>query len=179
MSEETSDPMAEVRAMGAVADALKGLDRDAVARVLQWAAGSFGATVAVGKQGTVLSGGAKQDPQNASSESVAAAFESLADLYAATQPKVDSDRALVAGYWFQFKEGQEDFASQTLNTALKNLGHGVSNITSALEALKGQSPALVMQIRKSGTSKQARKKYKLTAAGKRAIERLLAEGQVE
>ena len=66
-------------------------------------------------------------------------------------------------------QGQETFTSQTLNSALKDLGRGVSNITRALAASMAQKPALVMQVRKSGTTKQARKIYKLTAAGKKAV----------
>lgn len=177
MSEQANDPMAEVKAMGTVAEALKGLDTEAVGRVLHWAAGSYGAPLAAGRPPKMPSGGKRQEEDMA--ESGADDFDSLADLYAAAQPKVDSDRALVAGYWYQFKEGQDDFVSQTINTALKNLGHGVSNITKALETLKAQSPGLVMQVRKSGSTQQARKKYKLTAAGKKAVELLVGQGQTE
>lgn len=175
MSEQASDPMAEVKAMGAVAAALDGLDKAAVSRVLSWAAGSFDAPVGGQK--------AKSPPTKIEGDSDSPVeveeFASIADLYSAAQPKVDSDRALVAGYWYQFKVGQEDFASQTINTALKNLGHGVSNITKALETLKAQSPALVMQVRKSGSTQQARKKYKLTAAGKKAVELLIGQGATQ
>jgi DNA-binding PadR family transcriptional regulator len=62
----------------------------------------------------------------------------------------------------------------TLNKELKNLGHGVSNITSALDTLMSRKPALVIQTKKSGTSKQARKKYKLTLEGLRAVERMVS-----
>jgi hypothetical protein len=172
MSDQPSDPMAEVKAMGAVAEALKGLDKEAVGRVLHWAAGSFGASV--GAQQRKSPAGRGEEAGDVDEDGVH--FASLADLYAAAQPTVDSDRALVAGYWYQFKDGQEDFASQTINTALKNLGHGVSNITKALETLKAQTPALVMQVRKSGSSQQSRKKYKLTAAGKKAVELLVGQG---
>jgi hypothetical protein len=177
MSEQVSDPMAEVKAMGTVAEALKGLDSDAIGRVLQWAAGSYGAPLSTGKAPKMPFAGKRQEEDAA--DSGADEFASLADLFAAAQPKVDSDRALVAGYWYQFKEGQNDFASQTINTALKNLGHGVSNITKALETLKAQSPGLVMQVRKSGSSQQARKHYKLTTAGKKAVELLVGQGQAE
>jgi hypothetical protein len=169
MAENVTDPMAEINAMKAVAEALSGLDSDATARVLQWAGGRFG--VAVSTRTKV--GDAKAEVDETSNAGAAAAFESLADLYSATAPKTDADRALIAGYWYQFIDAQEDFASQTINSALKHLGHGVSNITKALETLKGQSPALVMQVRKSGSSQQARKKYKLTAAGKKAVDLLI------
>lgn len=158
-----SDPMAELAAMKIVAEALSKLDAPAKARVLQWAAGSLGV-----KAGEAASANWRQDTSPTNSD-----FESLPDLYSATSPNTDADRALVAGYWIQFIQGEEDFASQTINSALKNLGHGVGNITMALDALKAQSPALVMQLRKAGTTRQARKKYKLTAAGKKAVELLI------
>lgn len=162
-SNPATDPMAELAAMKSVAEALSKLDASARARVLHWAAGSLGVKTDEG-----ASANRRQDTSTTSSD-----FGSFADLYSATSPNTDADRALVAGYWFQFAQGEEDFASQTLNSALKNLGHGVSNITKALETLKAQSPALVMQLRKSGTTQQARKKYKLTAAGKKAVEQLI------
>jgi hypothetical protein len=174
-SEQVSDPMAELKAMKAVADGLTGLQKEAVSRVLQWAGGSFGASVALSPRSKSASSKVEEDDSVAGAQE----FDSLADLYAAAQPKTDADRALVAGYWYQFKEAQEEFASQTINTALKNLGHGVSNITKAFESLKAQSPALVMQVRKSGSSQQARKKYKLTAAGKKAVELLIGQREAD
>jgi hypothetical protein len=168
MSENATDPMAEINAMKAVAEALSGLDSEATARVLQWAGGRFG----VAGSTRTKTNDAKHQGNEPPNTAATAQFESLADLYSATTPKTDADRALIAGYWYQFVDGQEDFASQTINSALKHLGHGVSNITKALGTLKGQSPALVMQVRKSGSSQQARKKYKLTAAGKNAVELL-------
>jgi hypothetical protein len=41
--------------------------------------------------------------------------------------------------------------------------------------LKSQKPALVVQLKKSGSTKQARKKYKLTTAGKKAVEQLIGQ----
>jgi hypothetical protein len=101
-------------------------------------------------------------------------YEDLADLYNAANPTSDVQRALVAGYWFQVVEGNTTFASQTLNTALKDLGHGLSNITKALTALQQQRPALASQVKKAGKSRQARKVYKLTRAGITEVERMLA-----
>jgi hypothetical protein len=168
MTDQATDPAAEIAAMKAVADALAKLDAEATARVVHWAADRFkvgGAKVSSG-QGAPMK---RLQPESADEVS----FESVADLYAATSPKTEADKALVAGFWFQFCQGQAEFGSQTLNAELKNLGHGVSNITKALETLKAQNPALVMQLRKSGSTKQARKTFKLTGAGKRAVELLI------
>jgi Transcriptional regulator PadR-like family len=86
-------------------------------------------------------------------------------------------RALVVGYWYQFVQGEAEFTGQTINSALKHLGYRAANITTAFDRLQAQRPALVVQVRKSGTSKQARKKYKLTNEGKRAVEQMIASAE--
>ena len=48
---------------------------------------------------------------------------------------------------------------------LKDLGHRASNITDALSSAMKEKPALIIQVKKSGSARQARKLYKLTDAG--------------
>jgi hypothetical protein len=57
---------------------------------------------------------------------------------------------------------------------LKNLGHGVKDITKVFSSLIATSPQQVIQTRKSGTSRQARKRYKVTKAGIARVQELLA-----
>jgi hypothetical protein len=66
-----------------------------------------------------------------------------------------------------------------LNRELKNLGHEVGNITRALQGNIDEKPALVLQLRKSGGTKQARKIYKLSVAGIKAVEARLSSGSTE
>jgi hypothetical protein len=54
------------------------------------------------------------------------------------------------------------------------MGSGLANVTSTLESLKAKKPALVMQVGKTGRSRQARKTYKLTSAGIREVSEMLA-----
>ena len=61
---------------------------------------------------------------------------------------------------------------------LKNLGHGVGNITRAFDTLRASKPALTVQTRKEGSSKQARKKFRVTTEGHRRIT-LLSEQSVD
>jgi len=98
----------------------------------------------------------------------------VADLFAAAAAQTDADRALVVGYWLQIITSQPDFDSFTVNRDLKNLGHGVANITSAFDTLIERKPQHVIQTRKSGSAKQARKRYKLTEEGKKAVQRMVA-----
>src|SRR4051812_1997747 len=103
MSETKTDAMAEITAMKSVAEALANLDPASIKRVLQWAGGRFG--VSPGKNGGSTLGA--EEPH----EGPERKFGTFADLYDAAAPQSDADKALVAGYWFQFVEGQEDFAS--------------------------------------------------------------------
>jgi DNA-binding PadR family transcriptional regulator len=49
-------------------------------------------------------------------------------------------------------------------------------LTAALDELKAARPAFAIQLRKSGSSQQARKKYKITAAGEKRVEELVRNG---
>jgi len=101
-------------------------------------------------------------------------FEDFASLVDACNPGTDSLRALAAGYWLQACQGAQNFDAQSANNELKNLGHPSANITMALGALIKQKPSLVLQLRKSGNTKQARKLYKVTEAGIRAVKTMIS-----
>lgn len=92
----------------------------------------------------------------------------------AAQPATGPQRALVVAYWFQELQGREGWAGADINSALKNMGSGLANVTNTLDSLKARKPALVMQVGKSGRTQQARKTYKLTSAGIRAVSEMLA-----
>jgi len=94
-------------------------------------------------------------------------------------PGTESESVLVAAYWHQVVQGVEHLDSQSLNAGLKNLGHGVGNVTRACSSLMRQKPALMMQVRKSGSTKQARKRYRLTAAGIQRIREMLTAGAAQ
>ena len=70
--------------------------------------------------------------------------------------------------------GQDDWDSQNVNTELKHLGHPSTNITRDLDQLMGRTPKLVLQTRKEGSTRQARRRYKLTREGMRIVEKLLS-----
>lgn len=161
------DQDAEIAAMSAVAKALEPLDELVRRRVISWAASRFGLPTAPSK-----SLGIEREAVPAG-ESARVEFESFAELFDAADPKTDKDRALVAAYWAQICQSQATFPAQTLNASLKDLGHGLSNVTVALDGLKDEKPALVLQLKKSGISKQARKTYKLTVEGAKRVRQML------
>ncbi len=166
---------AELKAMVAVERALTGVAGDVQQRVLRWACERFGI------QGVPLRADKKRSAQGEEEEGDengdggnAPAGGGLAEFYDRAAPETDTDKALVMAYWYQYKEGQSEVEAQRVNKELKHLGYRVGNITRAFEGLKGQKPALIVQTRKEGTTKQARKKYKVTGEGKKVVEKMLA-----
>jgi hypothetical protein len=94
-------------------------------------------------------------------------------LYNAAKPETDSLKVLVVAYWVQMIMHDETWGSQAVNKMLKDLGRGCSNITTSLKALMDRKPNLVMQTRKDGSTKQARKLYKLTTEGIEEVKRMI------
>jgi hypothetical protein len=163
---------AEIKAMGSIAEALDGLESEAIARILRWAGDRYGVTLgATGKTRR-----APEDVLSDNAESEETDFEDFADLYDAADPQTDVDRALVAGYWIQVVKDGQDFQAQPANKLLKDMGHGINNITSAMDGLINQSPRLAVQKQKKGSSRQARKVYKVTTAGERYVQGLIQGG---
>lgn len=168
----------ELKAMSQIFDALSGLDADAQLRIIKWVTEKFGLVV----PRSVVAGKERdsaRQPTDISSSNADIQFRDFADLFDAARPATDVEKALVAGYWEQFGKGNSDFASQSVNDELKQLGHPVGNITRALSGLIDVRPALVQQLRKDGGTKQARKTYRLTAAGQRKVDQMCAAADVE
>ncbi len=170
---ENIDPLKELEAMKAVAVALTGLDTASIRRVLGWAADHFG-MAAVAPTRPAAAGGPETDA--AANGGGTSNFSDLADLFAQASPSTEAHQALVGAYWVQYMENADSVDSQSVNTKLKHIGHGIGNITRAFENLKKTKPQLVVQMRKAGQTQQARKTYKVTSAGKDFVENLLNAG---
>lgn len=167
-----SDP--ELDAMSAVSGALRPLDADAQGRVLRWAAERFGVTAPDAtrtrpKQEEVAGGGEDESPADSQ-------FSHFAELFAAGNPTSEADKALFAAYWVQVFQGKDDWFSQGLNAELKNLGHAIGNITRALKANIDARPQRIIQLKKSGGSRQSKKTYKVTGEGIKYVQAMLNAG---
>ena len=177
---------AELDAMKSVAQTLQNLDADATRRVLKWcldryqvAAPAPAAPPRPAQSAAQSHGGshaAHHDGDSPPAPREPQAFADFADLFDAANPDTAVEFALIAAYWFQAVQKHTELDSQQLNGALKNLGRPSSNITRDLDSLMTRTPRLVIQVRKDGTTKQARKRYKLTTEGVRTVERMLARG---
>jgi hypothetical protein len=159
----------EVEAMGGLTVALDGLEPEQQARVLRWAAERYGISLGVKKptlSGTGGIGGHEGEPSE---------YADLGDLFSAAAPSTDEDRALVVASWLQEfqEEKQPNVTGAQVNKELKNLGHGSNSINKVFDALIATSPQQVIQVRKSGTTRQGRKNYKVTRAGVNRVRELL------
>jgi hypothetical protein len=175
MTEQNTAADAEFAAIHTVYTALEALEDDARSRVLNYIISRLEIAAQTPKAAR------PSDPVEANSddaalkeeEAEAPKYGSFAELFDAAQPKSNADKALVAGYWLQVCQGTENFDGQSANKELKHLGEGLANITAAVESLKTQKPALALQLKKSGKSQQARKTYKVTVAGIKAVEAMI------
>jgi hypothetical protein len=171
VAEKTGDP--EITAMQEIASVMERLeDIETRRRVLKWVTDRFGGGAKAGKVEVAA---------EVENQAVGNGFGTFHELVDATQPQTGLQRILVTAYWYQVSQAHENFDSFQVNKELKNLGHPSGNITRDLESLIGRSPQLVMQVRKDGTTKQARKRYRLTREGIRAVDQMLAgqEGGLE
>jgi hypothetical protein len=110
---------------------------------------------------------------------VEGSYSTFPDLYHAANPDTESNKALVAGYWIQVCQQKDGFDSFSANSVLKDMGYTISNITRAFDVLMAQDPKYVIQIKKTGTSRQSRKVYKLTQAGLKRVAEMLSAPKEE
>jgi hypothetical protein len=166
----------ELSAMATVNAALSGLEPDAVSRVLRWAADRYHVTLA--STGRNSRTGKEGDASNTNGEVEAdQTYNHFSDFYDAADPTSITDSVLVAAYWFQVINGQDELESQALNTELKQTGHGVDHMPHALDDLMQAKPRLMIQTKKQGTAKQARRKFKLTTEGIKRVQSMLKKSR--
>lgn len=180
----------EIEALGRVSKAVGSLEEEARGRVIRWAAERYGVTLgapprrqAVGAGATGAGVGSESGDLDQQDElddhgdnDEAPTWDHFAELYHASGASTHPEGMLVAAYWVQVLMGQESFGSLELNKLLKDLGHGVTGTAKVMTTLITKKPALILQLKKSGKSQQARKTYKLTDAGKKAVEQMVANG---
>ena len=161
---DMSDPAKEFEAIQTVYGALEPLGDEAQTRVLIYIASLLGIDA------RIATGGASEEDAADVADSDEAAeqarvFDTFAELYDAANPQSNGEKALVAGYWLQVCQGTESFTAASAQKELADLGHKIPNITSAIDRVKNQKPMLLLQLKKSGSSRQARKLYKVSQQG--------------
>ena len=164
----------EIDAINTVHNILEPLDEEARGRVLRYVASLLKVDSMLDSGGSPasLDGGVSQDLEEGE-KAEESTYASFADFYAAANPQSNGERALVAGYWSQVCQGADSFTGAAANKELTHLGHRVSNITDAINTMKNRKPALMLQIKKAGTSRQSRKLYKVSHEGEKRVEEMV------
>ena len=168
----------EFSAMKTVYDVLEPLEVEARNRVLTYITSLLGIAAKAPVNRVAPSSNLapeKESGQPAPEEQAknVSSFANFAELYAATSPKTNGEKALVVGYWLQVCNNTENFTAAAANKDLTHLGHKVTNITDAIDKMKSQKPALILQLKKSGNSRQARKLYKISVEGQKRVEAMI------
>ena len=176
MAEKPTDAKKELELMTAIYDELEALPIEGRQRVIAWVSNALGVQLTTGSTNRMARpkvGAIAEAADRDHNIGVSGPYGSFAELYDAAGPTTNRAKALVGGYWFQECLRAEDFVSMDVNNELKNVGANVSNITVAFDGLINTTPRLVLQVKKSGKAQQARKRYKLTVAGIRAVEAMI------
>ena len=165
---ETDVVQAELEAMKVIVDTLRPLTPESIKKVLRFVNDTYPSKGTVQATFEKLASVDAQENQSTLTE--------FHELFDAARPETGAERALVAGYWLQVIQANEEWDSFMVNKELKNLGWPASNITRDLDNLVKRIPRWVHH-RKEGTSQQGRKTYTLTTEGKRAVQRMLADNR--
>jgi ribosomal protein L12E/L44/L45/RPP1/RPP2 len=88
-------------------------------------------------------------------------------------PETMAERALMGAYTLSRGKADKTVTSQAINAALKGAGIPVPNITRAIESNLRAKPPLMVQKKKMGTTRQARKQYAITPEGVEFVENKL------
>lgn len=160
----------ELKALNEITRAIAELDEEQRRNVLLYVNTRYGR-----QSPPALRGGGRNVVPAVDAESVSDDYEGIGDFFDAADPETEAERVLVVAYWVQVVEGVEDLGAMQVSKQLKDLGHSVSNITRAFDSMMSQRPRLVIQVRKSGKAKQARKRYRVSREGIKRVQSMLAE----
>lgn len=86
------------------------------------------------------------------------------------KPETMAERALLGAFVLARGRPDRTVTSQAINAELKRNGLPVPNITRAIESNLRARPPLMVQKKKMGTTRQARKQYALTQEGVDLVE---------
>lgn len=93
-------------------------------------------------------------------------YETVLDLFSEANVKKVSSKILLMSAYLQEKLKFTEISSFDINSRLKRIKHGVSNISTAINGLIKKQPQLLTAIEKPGEEgKSSRRKFKVTDEG--------------
>ena len=92
-------------------------------------------------------------------------YENMENLFLGANVNTVGSRILLAAAFLQEKKNLDEVSSYEINSGLKKMGYGVTNITTAINSLLSKQPPLMKQTKKEGDSKQSKRKFMVTPEG--------------
>ena len=159
----------EIKALNDIYTIINGLDHEARRRVLHWINERFSSEVT---KKMAVQGIKNQEGSSVSSFEIKS-FKSIVDIFSKARPKNDAEKVLIVASCLQENKPGEELTAREINMRLNHLGHSVRNITSTIGTLIKKRPQLMIQTRKEGKTRQAQKRYKVTAEGLAEASRMI------
>jgi hypothetical protein len=161
----------ELQAMRDIAAALEKLEDDARRRVMVWVSSQFDVEIQQPKA-RISDGQVKGVDDSVEGLGV------FSDFFDRCSPSTQADKALTAAYWLKVEQDVDDATGRQVNDLLRDVGHELSNVTVAFRNLETKKPALARQSSKA-RGRMGHKTYRLTAAGDKAIGKMIRQGNGE
>lgn len=101
-------------------------------------------------------------------------YETVLDLFSESNVKKVSQKILLMSAYLQEKLKFEEISSFDINSRLKRIKHGVTNISSAINGLVKKKPQLLAVVEKPGEEDSpSRRKFKVTEEGLKMVKTFL------
>jgi hypothetical protein len=101
-------------------------------------------------------------------------YETVLDLFSESNVKKVSSKILLMSAYLQEKLKFEEISSFDINSRLKRIKHGVTNISSAINGLVKKRPQLLTVVEKPGEEdKPSRRKFRVTEEGLKLVKTFL------
>jgi len=159
----------EIKALNDIYTILIDLDLEARMRVLQWINERFASDLSIKMAAQVI----KSQESSSMPPFEIKSFKPIVDIFSKARPKNDAEKVLIVASCLQENKPGEELTAREINKRLNLLGHSVRNITSTIGTLIKKKPQLMIQTRKEGRTRQAQKRYKVTAEGIGAAARMI------
>jgi len=187
----------EISAMNEALDALKNLDNGQRKRVVDWITARYRLTEvskfqtpeeekqteaveifqpvekSVGRKRGRKPGAQKGRPAALDKTDIKN-YETVLDLFSEANVKKVGPKILLMSAYLQEKLKFEEISSFDINSRLKRIKHGVTNISTAINGLMKKEPQLLVEVEKPGEDgKSPRRKFRVTEEGLKLAETFL------
>ncbi len=92
-------------------------------------------------------------------------YETALELFSESNVKKATTRVLMMAAYLQERHNFKEISSYDINFRLKRIGYSVTNISSLINSIMNRVPHLLVQVGADDTTKQSRRKFKVTAEG--------------